>query len=138
MHGLAAITAHNGWAMAITGACIVMTGLAALVFFISQLHKLISLLEKKEKIAEHTIIPLAEPKVNRPLVESSDILSDLEAAVRILRPLTSQLGETFSLLNLYQLLEADQYPHPHITVREMRNAGYLIPTGDGSFSWRNI
>ena len=35
MIGLQAISAHNGWAMAITGSIIVMTGLAVLAFTIT-------------------------------------------------------------------------------------------------------
>ena len=50
MLGLEAISAHNGWAMAITGTIIVMCGLSALAFIISQLHKIIALFEKRKDL----------------------------------------------------------------------------------------
>ena len=46
MYGLDAISATNGWSMAIAGALIVMSGLSVLSFVISQLHKIAALLEK--------------------------------------------------------------------------------------------
>ena len=125
MQGLAAITANNGWAMAVVGACIVMSGLAVLSFIISQLHKIVNLLVKKNKV----IVVAPEPEPTEKAVAPSDILSDLEAAARIFKPMTSGLGENFTLLSLYQLLDAEKHPHPHITVRELRGAGYLVPAG---------
>ena len=53
MLGIENITAHNGWAMAITGGFIVFAGLSLLPFAIAQLHKIILFIEKmtqKEKI----------------------------------------------------------------------------------------
>ncbi len=50
--GIENITAHNGWAMAITGGLIVFAGLSLLSFAIAQLHKIILFIEKitqKEK-----------------------------------------------------------------------------------------
>ena len=66
MLGIAAITANNGWAMAFTGACIVMVGLAVLAFVISQLHKIIGLVEKgKSKV------PVSESTVKQPTPDLS-------------------------------------------------------------------
>ena len=65
MYGLDAISAANGWAMAIAGALIVMTGLTVLSFVISQLHKVAGLLEKgleKESTdQEKTMADLPKP-----------------------------------------------------------------------------
>ncbi|WP_300459313.1 OadG family protein [Desulfobacula sp.] len=49
MYGLEAINAYNGWAMAITGPLIVISGLAILSIIISQLHKIIAIFDKKPK-----------------------------------------------------------------------------------------
>ena len=136
MQGLAAITANNGWWMAVTGACIVMTGLATLSFIISQLHKIIELIEKKGKKevdARKNAVSTAD--LNAAEV---DILNDIAAAARIYKPLTAELGETFSLAGLYDAFEKANLPHPHITVRELRDAGYLAPAGEGLFSWNNV
>ena len=45
MYGLEAINAHNGWAMALTGAIIVMTGRTVLSTIISQLHRIVDMMQ---------------------------------------------------------------------------------------------
>ena len=72
MYGLEAISAQNGWAMAIAGALIVMAGLTVLSFVISQLHKIAALLEKgvekrsEKKQAVKTVPQEAIVPKNRP------------------------------------------------------------------------
>lgn len=138
MQGLAAISAHNGWAMAATGACIVITGLALLSFIISQLHRILGLFEKTE---EAVAVPAPE-EAKTPVVETSvdvtDLLSDLKATARLHKSVSHELGETFELTQLYKAIEAANLPHPHITIRELRDAGYLAMTEEGTFSWKNI
>ena len=135
MQGLAAINAVNGWSMALAGACIVMTGLATLAFIISQLHRIVSLIEKKpkpdESISEEATATSDEAAL-------TDILSDLAATARSYKPLSVGLGETFELTKFYQLLVKENLPHPHITIRALRDAGYLAPAGEGSFSWKDV
>ncbi len=127
MIGLAAISEHNGWAMAITGIIIVMCGLSVLAFIISQLHKVIGFFEKKEKAA---------PKFVHPSVEF-DILNDPDTTARMYRPLTDGLGDSFHLIQLYRIFERENLPHPHLTIRVLREAEYLRPAGaEGLFSWK--
>ncbi len=127
MIGLEAISAHNGWAMAITGSIIVMAGLSALAFIISQLHKVIGLFEKKKKKA---------PKFVHPSVEF-DILNDPEATARMYRPLTDGLGDSFHLIQLYRIFEKENLPHPHLTISVLREAEYLLPAGEeGLYTWK--
>jgi hypothetical protein len=137
LEGLAAISAHNGWAMAATGATIVIIGLAILASIISQLHKIIGFFEKRGKaepeVAESS--PAPPPSVE-PL--TADPLSDLADTARYYRSLTTQLGDVFGLAQLYRALESADVPHPHITVRELKASGFLSPAGEGQFSWQNI
>jgi hypothetical protein len=135
--GIDAITANNGWAMAITGACIVMCGLALLSFVISQLHKIIALTEGKAK--KHSP-PTPEPATPAVGLSAADIdlLDDLPAAARFYNSLTMDLGEVFSLPTLYRICQKENLPHPHITIMALRGAGYLVPAGEGNFSWKNI
>jgi len=125
MIGLEAITAYNGWTMAVTGTLIVMSGLAVLAFIISQLHKIIGLFEKKK----------APPQVSLQSAEVN-ILTDLEATARMYRPLTKDLGDTFQLAQLYRIFEKEGLPHPHLTIRALRAAKYLQRSGEGVFSWK--
>lgn len=137
MQGFDAITAQNGWAMAATGACIVITGLVVLSFFISQLHRILGLFEKNGTKAPE--IPEKRP-VAAPAAEAAatDPLSDLAATANKYRNLTLHLGETFGLVQLYQTLEVAQDPHPHITVRELKANGYLAAADEGNFSWTDV
>ncbi len=137
MLGIAAITANNGWAMAFTGACIVMTGLAVLSFIISQLHKIIAFMEGigKKAATPEKKETTAPPKLSDAEI---DILNDLPAAARIYSPLTAEVGDSFSLMALYRIFEKENLPHPHITIMALRNAGFIVPAGEGNFSWSNL
>ena len=127
MLGLEAISAHNGWAMAVTGIIIVMGGLSILAFIISQLHKIIGLFEQKKKAPPPFVQPAAD----------INTLNDPEAAARIYRPLTADLGESFPLAELYRISEKEKLPHPHLTIRALLDAEYLQPLGEGIFCWKN-
>ena len=112
--------------MAITGAIIVMCGLSALAFIISQLHKVIGLFEKKKAATLHP----AQPP------DDIDILNDLAAAARLYQPMTADLGEKFPLSQLYSIFETESLPHPRLTIRALREGGYLVPSGEGIFCWK--
>jgi hypothetical protein len=130
LYGFDAISANNGWAMAIAGALIVLTGLAVLSFVISQLHKVVALLEKEEKKrAETPTVAKKAPAPKKPVL-------DIEAAQKQYRSLTEELDEPFALNLLYDLAQADDLPHVHLTIRTLREAGVLVSVGDGKFKWR--
>ena len=137
VQGLAAITAHNGWAMAATGACIVITGLVILSFIISQLHRILQIFDKKET-AQPDIVEESAPAAPSKDTAGADPLADIAATAKQYRLLTSQLGNTFQLAQLYQALDTAQVPHPHITVRELKATGYLAAAEEGQFSWKNV
>ena len=120
------ITANNGWAMAIVGILIVMSGLSILAFIISQLHKLIAVFEKKT-ITAGTASPFEMPE---------KFPDAMEEVARLYEPLVKQLSSTFSLDELYALTTENKYQHPHLTIRSFREAGILIPQGDGIFTWK--
>ena len=121
------ITANNGWAMALVGIMIVMSGLSILSFIISQLHKLIAVFEKKEKT----------PGAAGPFEMPEKFPDDMEEVAKFYEPLVKQLSSTFSLDQLYALTAENKYPHPHLTIRSFREAGILIPQGDGIFTWKS-
>ncbi|MDJ0784972.1 MAG: OadG family protein [Desulfosarcinaceae bacterium] len=130
MYGLDAIDAHNGWAMAFAGACIVLTGLAVLSFIISQFPKFVGLFEKK---AQPAPTPPPEPQAQPP----ADIQAPLEIsrAADVYGPLILALGEEFKLEALHALFREQNLPHPHITIRNFWNAGLLQQTETGAFVW---
>ncbi|MEN8211621.1 MAG: OadG family transporter subunit [Thermodesulfobacteriota bacterium] len=134
MYGLEAISANNGWAMAITGPLIVMSGLIILSIIISQLHKLVDIFDKK---AKQTTEPPIKSKVKSkgeisvPRILPTDILE----TAKIYQVLIDKLEQPFELRDLYQVAEQNNFPHPIMTVSRLRNAGILISEGDGLFIW---
>ncbi len=121
------ISDNNGWAMALVGTLIVMSGLSILALIISQLHKLIAVSERKVKTTE----------VADPVKIPAKLPDDIDAVATIYEPLVNQLSSTFSLDALYALTSENNYPHPHLTIRSFREAGILIPQGEGMFTWKS-
>ncbi|MCP3952207.1 MAG: OadG family protein [Desulfobacterales bacterium] len=122
------ISANNGWAMALAGALIVMTGLTVLSFIISQLHRLVELIEKKEAVPEDTGADRLPEKFP----------DNLDKVAALYEPLAQQLPASFGLEALYALTQENNYPHPHLTIRSFRESGILIAQGEGQFSWKTI
>ena len=135
MYGLEAISAHNGWAMAVAGALIVMSGLTVLSLVISQLHKIAALLEKGvEKRSEKKQAVKIAPKE---AVVPKPPAFDIDEARARLKPLAAELGEPFELTNLYELASSGELPHVHLSIRSLRESGVIVPAGEGRFVWRD-
>ena len=132
MYGLEAINAANGWAMALAGALIVIAGLAVLSFIISQLHKILSFFERSPDKAS-AVESLGDTQ--RALAIPERMPEDLEQVAQIYRALSESLDSPFSLQRLYALCVENRLPHPHLSLRSLRESGLLIPAGDGRFTW---
>lgn len=133
MFGIEAINANNGWSMAIAGVLIVMSGLSVLSFIISQLHKVLTLLESRQKNG-HAEEPSA-PAPSAAAAADHD-LSNLEDSLSCYCSETTQLGSAFTLQDLFGVFKECDFPHPHLTIRSLKEEGFLVPTGEGMFSWR--
>ncbi|MCG8636060.1 MAG: OadG family protein [Desulfobacterales bacterium] len=130
MYGLEAISAHNGWAMAITGPLIVMSGLTILSIIISQLHKVVAIFDKKEKQAAEPAVK-TQAKITAPKVMPADISETAE----IYQKLIDRLEQPFELKDLYRVAEENDFPHPILTAKLFRDAGILEQAGEGVFTW---
>ena len=130
MYGLEAISAYNGWAMAIIGPLIVMSGLTILAIIISQLHKLVALFDKKAKQTTEPLIK-SKDKISVPKIFPNDILE----TAKIYQVLIDRLEQPFELSDLYQVAGQNNFPHPILTVSRLRDAGILIREGEGLFIW---
>ena len=129
MYGIAAITAKNGWAMAIAGALIVMSGLTVLALVISQLKKLAEFIEKRRAVPAP---PGAMPAAAKEKVPSFD-MNEVAARYQLI---AQQLGDSFELRRLYHLASDSGYPHVHLSIRSLREIGLLVPLGGGLFTWQ--
>ena len=136
MYGLEAIQAHNGWAMAFTGAIIVITGLSVLSLIISQLHRIIDMIDnrsdrKSKKLNARSQAAVSESKPELPP------LSNLGETMNRFKPLTKEIGDPFDLAALFRIFKLHNDPHPHLTIRSLREQGYLVPAGEGLFAWKH-
>jgi hypothetical protein len=135
LYGLQAISAQNGWAMAVAGALIVMAGLTVLSLVIAQLHKVAAFLEKGvEKRSEKKQAVKTAPK-EAAVTKPPSV--DIDEAQARLKPLAAELGESFELTNLYELANSGELPHVHLSIRSLRESGVIVPAGDGRFVWRD-
>lgn len=130
MYGFEAISAHNGWAMAFAGALIVISGLAVLATVISQLHRVAALLERPRTKRRRDLEP-TPPKSPAPRASFS-----IETEIDRYRDLAEDLGDGFELQQLYQRAASEELPHVHLTIRSLREQGYLAADDKGRFSWK--
>ena len=135
MYGLEAISAQNGWVMAVAGALIVMAGLTVLSLVISQLYKIAAFLEKsvEKRPGKKQAVKTAPKEAVVPKPPAFDI----DEAQARLKPLVAELGESFDLTNLYELANSGELPHVHLSIRSLRESGVIVPAGDGRFIWRD-
>ncbi len=138
MYGIEAITAHNGWAQALTGAIIVMSGLTILSIVISFLPKLAAFFEADQKPSVSLAQPPLKQVSQRPSLEPpvTAPLQDLSATADRYAGLTEPLGDSFQLIELYRLFDEKDLPHPHLTIKSFREAGLILPAGEGRFAWK--
>ena len=137
MYGIENITANNGWAMAVVGASIVFAGLVALTFVISQIHKLLELWDEREKYLKRfkrqVSIP-DEEKAEAPAQKEHHEPS-LDELAGAYGPLVEQLEEPFELSQLFEIAKNRDLPHPHLSIKRLREADILVTHEDGTFTW---
>lgn len=137
MYGFDNIAANNGWAMAAVGASIVFAGLVVLSFVISQIHKILELWEKKDILKEpQQEAPPTDKtqKIQGPLYKAPH-LPTVNDLISIYRPLAEQLKEPFELSQLFDISNKMDLAHPHLSIKQLWEAGVLIAQGDGTFTW---
>lgn len=125
--------------MAFAGACIVFSGLVVLSLVISQLRKIVELIEKKPDVKKATKTAIRDekeavkPKIIAPPPEKPDL--NFAAMEGVYKPLTTDLEQPFQLAGLYAAAEEKGLPHPHLSIKHLRESGILTPAGDGAFTW---
>ena len=132
MFGLNAIAHYNGWAMAFVGALIVMSGLTVLSYIISLFPRLVRLLDKERKSA-----PPPESASPVDLCIPDRCPADINQAADLYRRFSGSLGDRFNLADLHRLCLEKNLPHPHLTIKCLREAGLLVPQGEGLFAWED-
>ena len=123
--------------MAAVGATIVFLGLVVLSFVISQIHKILKLWEKRDATPEPQK-DVAAPS-EAPEMRAADYrprqLPSLNDLISIYRPLIAQLKEPFELSQLFEISKKMDLAHPHLSIKQLWDAGVLVAQGDGTFTW---
>jgi hypothetical protein len=137
LKGFEAIAHYSGWAIAVVGASIVFMGLVVLSFAISQIHKLLMLWENREIYLRRTknFRSRILKKQQKHSSKGECLLDDIQKSAQSYVPLIHQLGKSFQLVDLYNLSQKHNFPHPHLTIQKFRNEKIILPEGDGSFTW---
>lgn len=131
MYGLEAIEAHNGWAIAVVGVTIVFTGLVLLSFFISQLHRIIELIDNPPKRK-----PKTKKKAKEKEKQSLRVFNDTEKeAAKQFRLLVRTLEDHFALPRLLHLAQISGLEHSHSRLNLLLESGIIKPDADGYFTW---
>ncbi len=137
MFGIENITNNNGWAMAAVGAAIVFLGLVALTFAISQIHKILTLWEDREKI-----ISRFKKKPSAVIVQKTgetvykeQRIPSVDELANGYRPLVQKLQAPFKLSQLFEIASKNDFPHPHLSIQRLQEANLLVAQGDGAFTW---
>lgn len=121
MYGLEAISNNNGWIIAATGILIVFTCLAVLSLAVSQIKVIFILFDRGNKFYKK----IKSRRSKKRIPESGN------AAFHEL--LNSELEEQFQLFDLLKILDKNNFPHPYLTVNQLRYGKTIIPSGDGFF-----
>jgi Na+-transporting methylmalonyl-CoA/oxaloacetate decarboxylase gamma subunit len=141
MGGLAAISAANGWLMAVLGMSVVFVGLASLSLILSCFSRVITwrnaqspqpmvlwlkrLFSRREKKAPASQTP-------------GEIFNEgeIEDVEETLQALTASLGEPFKLPQLLELAERRGLAHPHAHLNRLLLQGRVAGDADGLFRWK--
>jgi Na+-transporting methylmalonyl-CoA/oxaloacetate decarboxylase gamma subunit len=137
MYGLEAISDAGGWQMAALGVSIVFLSLIFLAIIISQLHNVQDFWAARKPLPRNT----PEPKTSiiaqqaATLHHPSICPEDIDTVADLWAPLVRQLNDPFRLQDLYEKAANNNFPHPHLTINRLRQAGILVPVDDCLFSW---
>ena len=123
--------------MAVIGASIVFAGLVLLSFVISQIHKILELWEKRGSLKEDQIKGSTTTETSKVQATANKVhhLPSVNDLISIYRPLAGQLTEPFDLPQLFEISNKMDLAHPHLSIKQLWDAGVLIAQGDGSFIW---
>ena len=153
MYGIEAINEADGWNLAILGISIVFFSLIILSIVIAQLHKVLDLFKKKQKlcpanrISEKSIhtdryrSPVNDQTTkileNTQAIPHPEIcLENIDVIAASYEPLLENIDDPFQLSALYKEAEKHDFPHPHLTISCLRWANILVPVDNHLFTFK--
>ncbi len=131
LYGLQAISANNGWAIAVVGISIIFTGLVLLSFSIAQIHKILDLWENR-----HNIGKIKDKFFNKNKNKKTTPFTDQEKeSSRQFKLLARTLDDNFSLPRLLKLAEVSGLNSPHSSLAKLLSSGIIKSDQKGLFTW---
>ena len=91
----------------------------------------------RTNVTPSSLKSVEEPKPIKAPVTIQHHLPSVKELASIYRPLVAQLKQPFDLLQLFKISNKMDLPHPHLSIKYLREAGILVPQGDGTFTWDN-
>ncbi len=135
--GLDAISAANGWAIAVVGVTIVFTGLVLLSLAISQLHKILQMWEDRRRLMEQVSNKWKPRLQTEQKIESAPNAHDIKETAKQAKILVQFIGEPFPLPKLLELSGSCGIFKPYSTINALVLNKYLIPDGRGYYRWNS-
>jgi len=134
LKGFEAIAFYNGWNISATGVLIVFTALCTLSFIISQLHKILIIIENKDKYIKKAKKLFSRPKKTglRHKIRAS---RNLNESARQFHLLIQSMKDPFSLPKLIMLAKKVDIARPYSTVNELLATKLIVPDGKGYYFW---
>lgn len=134
MKGFEAIAFYNGWNISATGILIVFTALCTLSFIISQLYKVLIIIEKKDSYIKKTKNLFFRPKKTglRHKIRAS---RNFNESARQFHLLIQSMNDPFSLPKLIMLAKKVDIARPYSTVNELLATKLIVPDGEGYYFW---
>jgi len=136
LNGLEAIAFYNGWKISATGICIVFTALCTLSFIISQLHKGLSIWEKRDEYIKKAGKLFSRPKKTVPR-RKIKVSENFNESARQFHVLTQSMKDPFSLPKLIMLAKKIGLGRPHSTVNALISVRLIVPDGKGLYYWNH-
>lgn len=129
--GFHSISIDSGWVVALISLIVVFLGLAIRARFLATLRKKPGRSDQNPLFEEQYFTGADPAGVGSEI----DWLGDLASAATLCKSLSAAIGEPFKLTVLYHQLAKNNWPHPHLTIRSLREAEFLKPAGNGLFAW---
>jgi hypothetical protein len=119
--------------MAAVGISIVFTGLVVLSLAISQLHKVVALLEEPDRFSALFRKKDAAPAGSEEVL--CVIPGDIHESARNFKMLVDRMPEPFSLSRLLEDAVRCCVVHPHSTLNKLIVSDIIVPDGEGYYRW---
>ncbi|NOX33437.1 MAG: OadG family protein [Deltaproteobacteria bacterium] len=140
MYGLEAINANNGWSISVVGVSIVFSGLVMLSIVISQLYKVLALLEDPSRIKAFFKLKKVRKKQagkgpEKQAMDRETLNENQKEIAKQFDLLAGTMQESFSLPRLLLLARISDLKDPYSNLDQLLKTKIIVPDGSGFFSW---